>query len=61
MARSRKNYVIIFEDNTLKRYSCQNILDIINYIDNSAEITDIICVGPHWDEDIEYEDLPWHD
>jgi hypothetical protein len=61
MAKPRKNYIIIFEDDTLKRYSCQSILDIIDHVDNPTEITDIICTGLHYHEDIEYEDLPWHD
>ena len=61
MARSRQNYIVIFEDDTLKRYSCQSILDIIDYVDNPIEIIDIICTGLHYHEDVEYEELPWHD
>ena len=56
MARSRKNYIVIFEDDTLKRYSCQSILDIIDHVDNPAQIIDIICTGSHYYEDVEYED-----
>lgn len=61
MARSRQNYIVIFEDDTLKRYSCQTILDIIDYVDDPAAIIDIICTGLHYHDDIEYEELPWHD